>query len=142
MKKYLIFFFLILSCSIASGCTKKILYLTPEATGYLYDSKTKEPLHNVNGYIGFYLPDEKSTTIKVNNDGSFTIKPLIKEYFFIEPSLEDYKNLPPLIYISFKNYQNKTLDYSEKFNEQVPEEKANFEHYKKIDLGKVYLDPE
>ncbi|MCJ9167184.1 hypothetical protein K5E71_18635, partial [Acinetobacter baumannii] len=40
MKKYLIFFFLILSCSIASGCTKKILYLTPEATGYLYDSKT------------------------------------------------------------------------------------------------------
>lgn len=50
-----------------------------------------KPLHNVNGYIGFYLPDEKSTTIKVNNDGSFTIKPLIKEYFFIEPSLEDYK---------------------------------------------------
>ncbi|WP_155518580.1 hypothetical protein [Acinetobacter nosocomialis] len=44
--------------------------------------------------------------------------------------------------ISFKNYQNKTLDYSGKFNEQVPEEKANFEHYKKIDLGKVYLDPE
>jgi len=142
MKKYITFFVLIISFSLVSACTKKTLYFTPEATGYLYDSKTKEPLHNVNGYISFYLPDEKSTTIKVSNDGSFTIKPLTKEYFFIEPSLEDYKNLPPLIYISFKNYQNKTLDYSEKFNEQVPEEKANFEHYKKINLGKVYLDRE
>ena len=67
MKKYIIFFFLIISFSLASGCTRKILYLTPEVTGYLYDSKTKEPLHNVNGYISFYLPDEKSTTIKISN---------------------------------------------------------------------------
>ncbi|BFM87733.1 hypothetical protein JUNP586_2175 [Acinetobacter baumannii] len=81
MKKYLIFFFLYSRVQLLRAVQKKILYLTPEATGYLYDSKTKEPLHNVNGYIGFYLPDEKSTTIKVNNDGSFTIKPLIKEYF-------------------------------------------------------------
>lgn len=142
MKKYIIFFFLIISFSLASGCTRKILYLTPEVTGYLYDSKTKEPLHNVNGYISFYLPDEKSTTIKISNDGGFTIKPLTKEYFFIEPSLDYYTNLPPLVYISFKNYHNKTIDYSEHFNKQVPEEKANFEHYKKIDLGKIYLDRE
>ena len=140
MKKYIIFFFLIISFSLASGCTRKILYLTPEVTGYLYDSKTKEPLHNVNGYISFYLPDEKSTTIKISNDGSFTIRPLTKEYFFIEQSMDDYTNLPSLVYISFKNYKNKTIDYSEKFNEQVPEEKANFEHYKKINLGKIYLD--
>lgn len=142
MKKYIIFFFLIISFSLASGCTRKILYLTPEVIGYLYDSKTKEPLHNANGYISFYLPDEKSTTIKISNDGSFTIRPLTKEYFFIEPSLDDYTNFPPLVYISFKNYHNKTIDYSEKFNEQVPEEKANFEHYKKINLGKIYLDRE
>ena len=114
----------------------------PEVTGYLYDSKTKEPLHNANGYISFYLPDEKSTTIKISNDGSFTIRPLTKEYFFIEQSMDDYTNLPSLVYISFKNYKNKTIDYSEKFNEQVPEEKANFEHYKKINLGKIYLDRE
>lgn len=133
---------MVLSVLALPACTKNTLYFTPELTGYLYDSKTKEPLHNANGYISFYLPDEKSTTIKISNDGSFTIRSLTKEYFFIEPSMDDYTNLPSLVYISFKNYRNKTIDYSEKFNEQVPEEKANFEHYKKTNLGKIYLDRE
>lgn len=141
MKNYILFFFLIISLFSISGCAEKTLYLTPEATGYIYDSKTKKPLKNVGGYIGFFLPDEKSTFIEIDNDGHFSINPITKTYYFFEPNVVDYTHLPPVIYISFKHYENKKIDYSKAYTEQIPEGKSSFEHYKTIDLGVIYLDP-
>ncbi|HEM7308754.1 hypothetical protein [Acinetobacter baumannii] len=143
MKKYLIFFFFILSCLIASGCTKKILYLTPEITGYIYDSKTHKPLSNQSGDMGFNgRTDSDNAKVNLKSDGSFTIPAVTATYYFIKPDVKQYTNFPSEIFVSFKNYQPKIIDYSEAYNQQVPEDMSSFSHYKKINLGKIYLDHE
>ncbi|TCB33673.1 hypothetical protein E0H82_13225 [Acinetobacter sp. ANC 4910] len=143
MKNYISFICMVLSVLALPACTKNTLYFTPEVIGYIYDSKTHKPLSNQAGYMGFNgRTDSDNAKINLKSDGSFTISAVTATYYFIRPDVKQYTNFPSEIFISFKNYQNKTIDYSEKFNEQVPEEKANFEHYKKIDLGKIYLDRE
>ncbi|MEX8154456.1 hypothetical protein [Acinetobacter baumannii] len=143
MKKYILFIYVILSVLTLPACTKNTLYFTPEVTGYIYDSKTHKPLSNQTGDMGFNgRTDSNNTKINLRSDGSFTIPAVTATYYFIKPNVKQYTNFPSEIFVSFKNYQPKIIDYSEAYNQQVPEEKANFEYYKKIDLGKVYLDPE
>ncbi|WP_407504366.1 hypothetical protein [Acinetobacter baumannii] len=143
MKKYILFIYVILSVLALPACTKNTLYFTPEVTGYIYDSKTHKPLSNQTGDMGFNgRTDSNNTKINLRSDGSFTIPTVTATYYFIKPDVKQYTNFPPEIFLSFKNYQPKIIDYSEAYNQQVPEDMSSFSHYKKIDLGKIYLDPE
>ncbi|MEQ1066590.1 hypothetical protein ABLB96_10970 [Acinetobacter sp. XH1741] len=143
MKKYILFIYILLSLLALPACTKNTLYFTPEVTGYIYDSKTHKPLSNQNGDMGFNgRTDSDNAKINLKSDGSFTIPAVTATYYFIKPDVKQYTNFPSEIFISFKNYQPKIIDYSETYNQQVPEDISSFSHYKKIDLGKVYLDPE
>ncbi|MDC4441671.1 hypothetical protein NQ662_18095 [Acinetobacter baumannii] len=143
MKKYILFIYVILSVLALPACTKNTLYFTPEVTGYIYDSKTHKPLSNQTGDMGFNgRTDSNNTKINLRSDGSFTIPTVTATYYFIKPDVKQYTNFPPEIFLSFKNYQPKIIDYSEAYNQQFPEDMSSFSHYKKIDLGKIYLDPE
>ncbi|MCW1491242.1 hypothetical protein OLN43_18580 [Acinetobacter baumannii] len=143
MKKYILFIYVILSVLALPACTKNTLYFTPEVTGYIYDSKTHKPLSNQTGDMGFNgRTDSNNTKINLRSDGSFTIPTVTATYYFIKPDVKQYTNFPPEIFLSFKNYQPKIIDYSEAYNQQVPEDMSSFSHYKKIDLGKIYLDNE
>ena len=121
---------------------KKTIYLTPEVTGYIYDSVTKKPLSNLSGHVGFFLPDNNTPNIKLDIDGRFTIKPIIESYYFIRPNVRKYSYIPPQIYIYLPNYQGKILDYSQFSWKQIPSESRGYSHFKKINIGIIYLDPE
>lgn len=143
MKKYMLFIYIFLSVLALPACTKNTLYFTPEVTGYIYDSKTHKPLSNQTGDMGFNgRTDSNNAKINLKSDGSFTIPAVTATYYFIKPDVKQYTNFPSEIFVSFKNYQPKIIDYSEAYNQQVPEDMSSFSHYKKIDLGKVYLDRE
>jgi len=143
MKKYILFIYLVLSVLALPACTKTTLYFTPEITGYLYDSKTHKPLNNESGDMGFNgRTDSDNAKVNLTSDGSFTIPAVTATYYFIKPDVKQYTNFPSEIFISFKNYQPKIIDYSEAYNQQVPEDVSSFSHYKKINLGKTYLDRE
>ncbi|MDC5189018.1 hypothetical protein NRA34_03980 [Acinetobacter baumannii] len=143
MKKYILFIYVILSVLALPACTKNTLYFTPEVTGYIYDSKTHKPLSNQTGDMGFNgRTDSNNTKINLRSDGSFTIPTVTATYYFIKPDVKQYTNFPPEFFLSFKNYQPKIIDYSEAYNQQFPEDMSSFSHYKKIDLGKIYLDHE
>lgn len=124
------------------SCTKKVIYLTPEITGYIYDKNSKKPLVNHKGYIGFTLPTDKTPKVSLSSSGKFIIYPLKKEYYLFSPNISAYKDLPLQIFIYIEGYDGEILDYSKFFLEQVPEEKIGFDSYNKIEIGKVYLDPE
>lgn len=141
MNKYKLVFILLCILSISS-CEKKTLYITPEISGYIYNNTTKEPLKNASGYINFFIPDKNTPQIKLNSNGSFTIPPLTDHYYFIRPNVRKYTNYDPQIYIYFKNYQGKIFDYSNFSWKQIPSESRGYSHFKKIDLGIIYLDPE
>ncbi|CAI3142829.1 hypothetical protein MWMV18_MWMV18_01356 [Acinetobacter calcoaceticus] len=143
MKKYMLFIYIFLSVLALPACTKNTLYFTPEVTGYIYDSKTHKPLSNQTGDMGFNgRTDSNNAKINLKSDGSFTIPAVTATYYFIKPDVKQYTNFPSEIFVSFKNYHPKIIDYSEAYNQQVPEDMSSFSHYKKIDLGKVYLDRE
>ncbi len=143
MKNYISFICMVLSVLALPACTKNTLYFTPEVTGYIYDSRTHKPLSDQTGYMGFNgRTDSDNTKINLKSDGSFTIPPITATYYFIRPDVKEYTNFPSEIFISFKNYQLKIIDYSEAYSRQVSEGKSSFSHYKKIDLGKIYLDRE
>lgn len=143
MKNYISFVCMALSVLALPACTKNTLYFTPEVTGYIYDSKTHKPLSNQTGNMGFNgRTDSDNAKINLKSDGSFTIPAVTATYYFIRPDVKQYTNFPSEIFISFKNYQPKIIDYSEEYNRQVSEDKSSFSHYKKIDLGEIYLDRE
>ncbi|MFX7283776.1 hypothetical protein ABTI93_18495, partial [Acinetobacter baumannii] len=123
MKKYILFIYVILSVLALPACTKNTLYFTPEVTGYIYDSKTHKPLSNQTGDMGFNgRTDSNNTKINLRSDGSFTIPTVTATYYFIKPDVKQYTNFPPEIFLSFKNYQPKIIDYSEAYNQQFPED--------------------
>lgn len=134
---------MVLSVLALPACTKNTLYFTPEVTGYIYDSRTHKPLSDQTGYMGFNgRTDSDNAKINLKSDGSFTIPAITATYYFIRPDVKEYTNSSSEIFISFKNYQPKIIDYSEAYSRQVSEGKSSFSHYKKFDLGKIYLDRE
>ncbi|MFW1840639.1 MULTISPECIES: hypothetical protein [Acinetobacter] len=143
MEKSILFFSLVVIVLVTPACTKHTLYLTPEVVGYIYDRKTKQPLVKQGGEMGFNgQTSDKDAQIELKADGHFTIPSVRKTYFFIKPNTRKYSHLPAEIFISFKGYDSKIIDYSNVYAEQVPELKSNFSYSKKIDLGIIYLDPE
>ena len=124
------------------SCTKKIIYLTPEITGYIYDKNSKKPLVNHKGYISFTLPTDKNPKVSLSSSGGFIIYPLKKEYYMFSPDVSAYKDFPLQMFIYIEGYDGEILDYSKFFLEQVPKEKIGFDSYNKVEVGKVYLDPE
>ncbi|MCH7394334.1 hypothetical protein MMP66_08590 [Acinetobacter dispersus] len=141
MRKSIIVILLIVIFSSVS-CSKKTIYLTPEITGYLYDSNSKEPLGNKKGYISFSLPTEKTPKKSLKSSGEFVIYPIKKEYYIFKPDISSYKDIPLQIYIYIEGYEGGILDYSKFYWRQVPKEKIGFDSYNKVEVGKVYLDPE
>ncbi|MEB6480094.1 hypothetical protein [Acinetobacter vivianii] len=141
MRKSIIVILLIVIFSSVS-CSKKTIYLTPEVTGFIYDSNSKEPLGNKKGYISFSLPTEKTPKQSLKSSGKFVIYPLKKEYYIFKPDISSYKDVPLQIYIYIDGYEGEILDYSKFFWRQVPKEKIGFYSYNKVEVGKVYLDPE
>lgn len=84
---------------LTTFCTKKVIYLTPEITGYIYDINSKEPLGNNKGYISFSLPTEKTPKQSLKSSGKFVIYPLKKEYYIFRPDVSSYKDMPLQVYI-------------------------------------------
>ncbi|MDQ9010371.1 hypothetical protein RFI36_12300 [Acinetobacter gerneri] len=122
---------------------KKTIYLTPEVTGYIYDSVTKKPLSSQIGKIIFEgFSDADVIGIKLNQDGSFNLQPITKSYYFFQPNVRIYDGIRARLYIKFEKFQSNFFDYAPFYWKQVPEEKANFEHHNKINLGIIYLNPE
>lgn len=126
-----------------TSCVQKEIYLTPEVTGYVYSSITNKPLSGKNGLIGFNgLTPNNAPNIALNSDGSFTLKPIIKKYYFFRPDMNNYAKMPSLIYISIDGFKVKDIDYSEEKYKKIPVDNKEFRHYKKIELGVIYLDKE
>ena len=123
---------MVLSVLALPACTKNTLYFTPEVTGYIYDSRTHKPLSDQTGYIGFNgRTDSDNAKINLKSDSSFTIPAITATYYFIKPDVKEYTNFPSEVFISFKNYQPKIIDYSDAYSRQVSEGKSSFSHYKK-----------
>ena len=134
--------FVISSAALTAACTKQTLYLTPEAKGYIYDSVTKKPLNNFSGNMGFNgLTRNESDKIKSSTDGGFIIPAVLESYYLLRPNTMNFER-PPELYISADGYKSKVIDYSKIYWEQVPSEKRGYDHYREIDLGIIYLDPE
>lgn len=131
----LVCFIIIFSIS----CKSKTLFFTPEISGFIYSNPSKKPLSMLSGEISFNGIDEPQK-VTLKKDGSFTISSISKSYYFIRPDVKSYSMLPPEIYINFKGYNSKILDYSEYYSEQIPETNSGFSNQKKIDLGIIYLD--
>lgn len=124
------------------GCTEHTLYLTPEVHGYIYSSKTKKPIADVNFDMGFNgLTDNNAAKIKTSKDGGFIIPAVQKTYYYFKPNLRKY-SAPPEIYISADKYQPKVTDYSLFYGKQVSENTAGYSYLNKIDIGIIYLEPE
>lgn len=58
MKKILIYFFMSGTVFVAA-CSQEKIYTKPELVGELYDSKTKRPIINTEGYVDFYLGEKR-----------------------------------------------------------------------------------
>lgn len=144
VSKKLIIFLMVFTSFLSTACSKNTLYLTPEAVGYIYDSKTHKPLKNQTGDIGFSgLTKDEDAKIVLREDGSFSIPAVTKNYYFIRPKVgRQYASPPPEIYIYFKNYEPKIVDYSYAYVKQVPESKSGFSYFNRINLGIIYLDYE
>ncbi|MDC4442337.1 hypothetical protein OHV35_02785 [Acinetobacter baumannii] len=126
-----------------TACSQKEIYLTPEVTGYVYNNATKEPLRQQEGFIGFNgLTPNDAPELVLNKDGSFTLKPIAKKYYFFKPDMHEYSNMAALIYISFDGFKVKDIDYSEEKYKRIKADEGEFRPYKKVNLGVVYLNPE
>ena len=143
MKKSITLLIISFICLLSTACSKNTLYITPEAVGYIYDSKTYKPLINQTGNMGFSgLTNAKDEKVILKEDGSFSIPAVTNSYYFIRPKVGgQYVSPPPEISIYFKGYETKIIDYSNTYAEQIPEGKSSFSHYKRINLGIIYLDP-
>ena len=120
--------------------SKNGFFFTSEFSGYVYDNKTKLPLKNKLGYIGVngILSDLNT---KLDANGKFFIPAKTGKYYLKRPSV-DYANSTGDLFFSFPNYQTKRIEYVDLYVDQVPEDRAGFDHLNKIDVGIIYLDPE
>jgi len=143
MKKIIILLFLFYTVIVSTACTKKEIYLTPEITGYLYDSSTKKPLNSKVGLIGFNgLTPSDAPDVTLNSDGSFILKPITKTYYLVKPNLQKYAQMPSSIYISFNGFNAKEVDLSNEKFHKISSNNEDFRYYRKINLGIIYIDPQ
>ena len=139
MNIYLRFFYVFIFTIALSACSQEKIYTKPELVGELYDSKTKRPIINTEGYVDFYLGEKEGSKLKTNNEGEFYVKPRYKAYFF-HAKIDESIVGAPQIYISLKGYSFKTYDYSIKYQEQ--NKNTDPMGLAKVDVGVIYLDPE
>ena len=140
MKKLITGFLFIFIIWTQASCTQKTVFFTSEFSGYVYDNKTKLPLKNKLGYIGVngILSDPDT---KLDANGKFFIPAKTEKYYLKKPPV-DYANSTGDLFFSFPNYQTKRIEYVDLYVDQVPEDRAGFDHLNKIDVGIIYLDPE
>lgn len=124
------------------ACTPKNYYLKPEVNGQVFDSRTKAPITNAEGYIGYDLGLDESKKIKTDHTGSFKITPRAESYYIFAPNLKKMSNSAPQIYINFKGYLTKTYDYSNGKPLEDIKENPGARILEKIDVGIIYLEPE
>lgn len=143
MNKKITIIFIFFMIFFLTSCTQKEIYVTPEITGYIYNSITNKPLSGKNGLIGFNgLTPNDAPSINLNKDGGFILKPIAKKYYYFSPNMNEYAEIPSLIYISIDGFKVKYIDSSEEEYKRVPTDTKEFRYYKKIDLGIIYLDEE
>lgn len=142
MKKSLISLFIVFLFGFLVSCTQKTLYVTPEAVGSLYNSKTQQPIVKYSGFIGFSIARDEHNAVITDSRGRFKIAPETLKYYVIRHNLRDWGMAPTHIYIQFPGYKTKIYDYSEKYQEQASTLDSGFETLTKIDVGIIYLDPE
>lgn len=122
------------------ACTPKNYYLKSEVNGQVFDSRTKAPITNAEGYIGYDLGLDESKKIKTDHTGSFKITPRAESYYIFAPNLKKMSNSAPQIYINFKGYLTKTYDYSNGKPLEDIKENPGARILEKIDVGIIYLE--
>ena len=134
--------FCVMIAFLLSACSKKIIYISPEIHGKVYDNIQKKPIHK-NSRIGFegLMPDN-APSIMLKDDGGFVLPAVTETYFFLRPNVRKYDLILPKIYVGADNYQYKIIDYAPFYSEQVDEEKSGFSYLTKLDVGIIYLEPE
>ena len=137
MKKIITASFLLILLISFSSCTKKTIFLTPEAIGYLYNNQTKKPIANYNGYIGYDTSRSNHNFITTDSKGKFKIPSEEINYYIIKPNLTKWNMSAAHIYIQFPGYMTKIYDYSKEVQNINSDYKLG-----KINLGVVFLDPE
>jgi len=128
--------------SILISCTPETVYIKPELRGKVYDSNTQKPIVNTEGYAGFYLGEKEENKIKTNDKGEFYLRPIYKNFYLFMPNIDESIMGAPQVYISMKGYENKTYNYSIKYQEQNKNIDMNPMVLGKVDVGIIYLDPE
>lgn len=123
-----------------TACTPNYYYLKPEAYGQLIDQKTKQPISNTEGFIGYNLNDDKK--VRTNHLGYFKITPKAESYYFLRPNMKKLSLSAPYIYVYFDGYKPKTIDYSNGELMNKIEGNPGGEILEKVDIGIIYLDPE
>lgn len=124
-----------------TACTPNYYYLKPEVSGQIYDQKTKKPLSNKSGYIGYDLGLEEDKKVKTDSQGRFKITPKIQSYYFFRPNMKKLSMSAPQIYINFEGYRTNIYDYSNGQTENVGDN-SDEKTLEKVNIGIVYLEPE
>ena len=139
MKK-IIFLITLLFTLFLLACKPNIYYVKTELKGELYNSKTKKPISKQVGFVSFYLNEDGQ--VQTNQKGQFKINAVSKKYYFIKPNMQEVSMSAPQLYINFKGYKSKIIDYTENsiVTEATPNIGANT--METIDIGIIYLDPE
>lgn len=140
MTMKIIFFVFCITGLIA--CTPKNYYLKPEVNGQVFDSRTKAPITNTEGYIGYDLGLDENKKIKTDHTGSFKITPKAEPYYFFRPNLKKLSLSTPQIYIFFEDYEPRIVDYSNGKSLEDIKENPGARILEKIDVGIIYLEPE
>lgn len=127
---------------LLTACNQKTLYLTPESSGFIYDNKTRQPITNTEGYIGYDTARSEHNLIKTDNNGKFKIPAETMKYYFIKPSLKDWYMSAPHIYVQFPGYKTKIFDYSEGYSKVNLDDLSDEHTLKKLDVGIILLENE
>ncbi|MBJ8453477.1 hypothetical protein I6M90_16290 [Acinetobacter bereziniae] len=124
-----------------TACTPNYYYFKPEISGQIYDQKTKKPLSNRSGYIGYDLGLDEDKMVKTDSQGRFKITPKRQSYYFFRPNMKKLSMSAPQIYINFKGYRTNIYDYSNGQTESMTNS-SDEKELVKINIGNIYLEPE
>ncbi|MEG6545193.1 hypothetical protein V6C59_04790 [Acinetobacter bereziniae] len=125
-----------------AACTPNYYYLKPEISGQIYNQKTKKPLSNRSGYIGYDLGLDEDKMVKTDQQGRSKITPKAESYYIFRPNLKKLSASAPYIYISFDGYESKSFDYSNIKSINEIDSNPGARILEKGDVGIIYLDPE
>ena len=135
-KKFFLLFFILLIFLLS--CTSKVYYIKPEVVGKVYDFETKTPILNTTGTISFYLGEENK--INIDNEGNFKVNAVSKNYYLIEPNMQEISLSAPQLYINFKGYESKIVDYLITSKSLNTNPNPGAKEIEKIDIGIIYLN--